>query len=96
MSRLEAVNDRFRGLGIIGRANRERRISNQLSQFGWRRRMTQMGHEDQFRPLSLSGGCRLGKETFAGTRGNGQDAPEAGIFEPQNLRQSAVAFQVGD
>ena len=27
--------------------------------------------------------------------GNGRDAPEAGIFEPQNLRQSAVAFHVG-
>jgi hypothetical protein len=25
-----------------------------------------------------------------------QEAPEAAIFEPQNLRQSAVAFHVGD
>jgi len=28
--------------------------------------------------------------------GQRKDAPEAGIFEPQNLRQSAVAFHVGD
>ena len=34
-----------------------------------------MGHEDQFRPSSLSGGCRLGKATFAGTTGKGEDAP---------------------
>jgi hypothetical protein len=27
--------------------------------------------------------------------GKEEDAPEAGIFEPQNLRQSAVAFHVG-
>jgi hypothetical protein len=36
-----------------------------------------------------------GEETFAGVRGNDEVAPEAAIFEPQNLRQSAVAFHVG-
>ena len=35
------------------------------------------------------------QETFAGTQGNGRDAPEAAIFEPQNLRQSAVALHLG-
>jgi hypothetical protein len=34
-----------------------------------------MGHEDQFRPPSLSGGCRLGKATFAGMGGKEKDAP---------------------
>ena len=34
------------------------------------------GHEDQFRPPSLSGGCRLGKATFAGTGGKEEDAPK--------------------
>jgi hypothetical protein len=38
-----------------------------------------MGHEDQFRPPSLSGGCRLGKETFAGMGGKEGDAPQAAI-----------------
>jgi hypothetical protein len=33
------------------------------------------GHEDQFRPPSLSGGCRLGKETFVGMGGREEDAP---------------------
>jgi hypothetical protein len=36
-----------------------------------------MGHEDQFRPSSLSGGdCRLGKETFVGMVGKEEDAPK--------------------
>jgi hypothetical protein len=35
----------------------------------------QWGHEDQFRPPSLNGGCRLAKATFAGTHGNEQEAP---------------------
>jgi hypothetical protein len=37
--------------------------------------MAEKGHEDQFRPPSLSGGCRLGKETFAGPGGEEEDAP---------------------
>jgi len=32
-------------------------------------------HEDQFRPPSLNGGCRLGKATFAGMGGKEEDAP---------------------
>jgi hypothetical protein len=35
------------------------------------------------------------KGTFAATRGDDKNAPEAAIFEPQNLRQSAVAFYMG-
>ena len=41
--------------------------------------MTEKGHEDQFRPPSLSGGCRLGKATFAGMGGKEKDAPIAVI-----------------
>jgi hypothetical protein len=37
--------------------------------------VTAKGHEDQFRPPSLSGGCRLGKEIFAGMGGKEEDAP---------------------
>jgi hypothetical protein len=33
------------------------------------------GHEDAFLPTTLSNRSRLGKPTFAGTRGNEQDAP---------------------
>jgi hypothetical protein len=39
--------------------------------------MAGVGHEDQFWPPGLSGGCRLGKETFAGMGGKEEDAPEA-------------------
>jgi len=37
--------------------------------------MAEMGHEDQFRPPSLNGGCRLGNATFAGMGGKEEDAP---------------------
>jgi len=40
---------------------------------------TGIGHEDQFRPPSLNGGCRLGKATFAGMGGKEEDAPKAAI-----------------
>jgi hypothetical protein len=42
-------------------------------------RMTARGQEDQFRPPSLSGGCRLGKETFAAMGGKEEDAPKAAV-----------------
>ena len=34
-----------------------------------------MGHEDAFPTSRLSARCRFSQETFAGTRGNGRDAP---------------------
>ena len=48
-----------------------------------------MGHDDQFRPPSLSGGCRLGKATFAGTGGKEEDAPipDARCDETEPLSQ---------
>ena len=36
--------------------------------------MTAMGDEDAFPPPRLSGRCRFSQGTFAGTRGNGEDA----------------------
>jgi hypothetical protein len=33
--------------------------------------------------------------SIAATQTDDKDAPEAAIFEPQNLRQSAVAFYMG-
>ena len=49
------------------------------------RGVAEMGHEDQFRPPSLSGGCRLGKATFAGTGGKEEDAPIAEIAKAADL-----------
>ena len=43
---------------------------------GRARRRSAMGHQDQFRPPSLNGGCRLGKATFAGMGGKEEDAPK--------------------
>jgi hypothetical protein len=37
--------------------------------------MAGKGREDAFPPTTLSNRSRLGKPTFAGTRGNEQDAP---------------------
>jgi hypothetical protein len=42
-------------------------------------RMSQEGHEDQFQPPRLNGRCRFSEATFAGTHGNGQDAPIADL-----------------
>jgi hypothetical protein len=36
-----------------------------------------MGHEDQFLLSRLNDGCRFREATFAGTYGNGQEAPRA-------------------
>jgi hypothetical protein len=36
-----------------------------------------LGHEDAFPRPRLSDRCRFSQGTFAGTRGNGRDAPEA-------------------
>ena len=38
-----------------------------------------LGHEDAFPRSRLSDSCRFSQVTFAGTRGNGRDAPEADL-----------------
>jgi hypothetical protein len=37
--------------------------------------MALTGHEERFPSLSLSDRCGFAEETFAGTRGNDEDAP---------------------
>jgi hypothetical protein len=39
--------------------------------------MSLKGHEDAFPSPGLSARCRFSQRTFAGTRGNGRDAPKA-------------------
>jgi hypothetical protein len=41
-------------------------------------------HEDAFPPTTLSNRSRLGKPTFAGTRGNERDAPLPIILDMVN------------
>jgi len=62
-----------------------------LQSLSW---MAASGHEDQFRPPSLSGGCRLGKATFAGTGGKERDAPIPAVrgtaIEPTGRRLAVI------
>src|SRR4029077_15513272 len=41
--------------------------------------MAAKGHEDAFLRPRLSARCRFSQGTFAGTRGNGRDAPKADL-----------------
>jgi len=49
-----------------------------------------MGHEDAFPTTTLSIRSRLGKPTFAGTRGNEQDAPTTVIRRVQKDRLGSI------
>jgi len=44
-----------------------------------------LGHEDAFPRPRLSGRCRFSQVTFARTRGNGRDAPEAVLRPSQDI-----------
>src|SRR5436189_3511735 len=59
-----------------------------------------MGHEYQFRPPRLSGGCRFGQRTFAEVYGSGRDAPTPAVrgtlVEPrQSVESRCGAVAVG-
>jgi hypothetical protein len=41
--------------------------------------VSDLGHEDQFPPPTLKGGCRLGEATFAGMGGKEEDAPISAV-----------------
>ena len=51
-----------------------------------------VGHEERFPSPSLSGGCRLGKATFAGMGGKEKDAPKAVL--PVNPRRPAAGMDL--
>jgi len=46
-----------------------------------------MGHEERFPPTRLNAGCGFRKETIAGMRRNGRDAPFSG--RSQGRRRAA-------
>ena len=54
--------------------------------------MTGLGHEDAFPPTTLSNRSRLGKPTFAGTRGNERDAPTTD-FPATAITAAAVSLR---
>ena len=55
-----------------------------------------MGHEERFRPPSLSGGCRLGKATFAGIGGKEEDAPTPAVHETMIIWLESTKPTVAD
>jgi hypothetical protein len=57
----------------------ERRLATQQCRFPIPPPRSLKGHEDAFPRPRLSGRCRFGQGTFAGTRGNAEDAPTAAI-----------------
>jgi hypothetical protein len=51
-----------------------------------------MGHEERFPPTRLSAGCGFRKETIAGMRRNGRDAPIAAVRGPKiEPRESTIS-----
>ena len=60
-------------------SHHEWRLAAQLGCFPIPLARSVKGHEDAFPRPSLSARCRFSQGTFAGTRGNGRDAPIAGI-----------------
>jgi hypothetical protein len=52
--------------------------------------MTVKGQEDAFPPTTLSNRSRLRKPTFAGTRGNEQDAPTTAIRRTADNRRGSI------
>jgi hypothetical protein len=66
------------------------RKSTQLSRSRRVLRTAGMGHEDQLRPPTLNGGCRLGKATFAGMGGKEEDAPIPAVRLDGSRRQGST------
>jgi hypothetical protein len=58
--------------------------------------MAGMGHEDAFPRRRLSARCRFSQETFAGTRGNGRDAPKPAISVLPIRRRIKPALLFGE
>jgi len=76
---LPTLDDRFRRNRAVSVSIGEGPESTQLSRLRSPAAMTELGHEDQFLPPSPNGCCPLGQATFAGTHGNGRDAPIAAV-----------------
>src|SRR5437879_1877013 len=55
--------------------------------------MSVFGHEERFPPTRLSAGCGFRKETIAGMRRNGRDAPIPNLTGPAPEREGPTHFQ---
>ena len=65
-------------------------LFTQLSRSRRGLRTAAMGHEERFPPTRLSAGCGFRKETIAGRRRNGQDAPLRAIRGTEIERQGST------
>ena len=72
---ISVPNGRSRRNLSAARRTSEGRQSTQTSRSRRVLRTAGVEHEDQFPPPRVSGRCGFSRETFAGTRGNGRDAP---------------------
>jgi hypothetical protein len=55
--------------------------------------MAEKGHQDAFLPPRLSARYRFSQETFAGTRGNGRNAPRAAILRVANNKERGIIWE---
>jgi len=69
------------------------RIFPQPSRIQCAPQMTAWGHKERLPPSRLSGCCRFRQETFAGTHGNGRDAPFAAV--PADHRKPGGSLRSG-
>jgi hypothetical protein len=58
--------------------------------------MTATGHEEQFLPAKLKARFTVNKQTFAGPRSNGPDAPKAASFSRRERNEEPMsrAFRI--
>jgi hypothetical protein len=77
-------------MGHHNHTDREGPQTTRLSRSGCRWRMTAKGHEERFPPPSLSAGCGFRKETIAGMRRKGRDAPIAAVRRTTCERQGST------
>jgi hypothetical protein len=59
-----------------------------------RARMAVSGHEDPFPRPRPNGRCRLGRETCAGVRANGRDAPKPDVYADAGERAKVRTLPV--
>jgi hypothetical protein len=99
LAALLAVRFRRRLLRIA-RARRKGRSPPPTDNFGLGDRRSVVGHEERFLPTRLSAGCGFRKETIAGMRRNGRDAPKAAArgtaIEPRGSIRSRLWRRVRD
>jgi hypothetical protein len=83
LSRPRSIAPQFSVFAFTLLANNEKRLTAfhliEGPAAGRRQAMAEMGYEERLPPIRMSAGCGFRKETIAGMRRNGRDAPIAAI-----------------